>query len=264
MTQLKKLKKKIRSRSKKTGESYAAARRQVLEARRKSSAARPGILRLPPSPTPAIGKTPAPTPKKGAAKGTVSDAAVLKKTGHGLDHWFAVLDAFGAAEKGHKASATHLYESHGVPGWHCQMITVAYERARGLRATNQSCTGGFQVSVSKTLKATVAEVADSLGNARRRGQWLAEADPELARALEAAFKGPKARTITVKDAVNARLRYPWDGKAVEIRITGKPKGGSTVVADNTDLPDASSVEDRRTRWRAALEALSVHLSRSER
>jgi hypothetical protein len=144
------------------------------------------------------------------------------------------------------------------------MITVAYERARGLRATNQSCTGGFQVSVSKAMPATVAEVTDALGNGRRRAQWLAEADPELVRALEAAFKGRKARTITVKDAMNARLRYPWNGKAVEIRITGKPKGGSTVVADNTDLPDASAVDDRRTRWRVALQGLSAHLSRFER
>lgn len=261
MTERKKLKRKIRSRSQKTGESYAAARRQVLEARRKRQAARSGAPHARPLPPQARAVSPTPIPR-GSARGMVSDAAVLRKTGHGLDHWFAVLDAFGAAEKGHTASATHLYESHGVPGWHCQMITVAYEQARGLRATNQSCTGGFQVSVSKALKATVAEVADSLGNARRRGQWLAEADPELARALEAAFKGPKARTIAVKDAMNARLRYPWDGKAVEIRITGKPKGGSTLVADNTDLPDAPSVEDRRTRWRAALQALSVHLGGS--
>ena len=150
-----------------------------------------------------------------------------------------------------------------MPGWHAQMITVAYERARGLRATNQSCTGGFQVSVSKAMKATVAEVTDALGNGRRRAQWLADADPELTRALEAAFKGPKARTVTVKDAMNARLRYPWNGKAVEIRITGKPKGGSTIVADNTDLPDAAAVDDRRARWRVALLGLSAHLSRSE-
>jgi hypothetical protein len=86
-------------------------------------------------------------------------------------------------------AATHLHARHGVPGWHCQMITVAYERTRGLRASNQSCTGGFQVSVSKAV---------------------------------------------------------------------------TVMADKTDLPDAATVEDRRARWRAALQGLSAHLSRSER
>jgi hypothetical protein len=254
MTQQKKLKKRIRSRSRKTGESYTAARSHVLAARRKRSADRAVARR--PEPTSSLEKSHA-TPER--AKSVVSDAAVLKKTGQGLDYWFAVLDAFGAAEKGHTAAAAHLHASHGVPGWHGQMITVTYERARGLRATNQSCSGGFQVSSSKAMPATVAEVADALGNARRRARWLAEADPELARAFEAAFEGPKARTITVKDAMNARLRFPWDGKAVEIRITGKAKGGCTVVADNTDLPDASSVEDRRIKWRAALQQLFEHL-----
>ena len=61
----------------------------------------------------------------------------LKKTGHGLDHWFAVLDRFGAVEKGHTASARHLYEDHGVDGWYAQGITVVV-RARARRARHES------------------------------------------------------------------------------------------------------------------------------
>jgi hypothetical protein len=242
MTQQKKLKKAIRARSAKTGESYTSARRQVLLAREKPAEA--------PEPPAALPKPP--------VKGGITNESVLKKTGHGLDHWFGVLDAFGAAAKGHTATAAYLHKEHGIPGWHSQGITVAYERVRGLREVNQACTGKFQVSISKTVSATVAEVVEALKSADRRAVWLEGADPGLVQALDAAFTGAKPREVKSKGSDYAWLRFPWDGRTVEIRITGKPKG-SSVVADNGDLPDPALVEQRRAQWRVALAGLQRHL-----
>jgi Domain of unknown function (DUF4287) len=261
MTLQKKLKKSIRTRSQKTGESYTAARRQVLLARDKTAEV-PAPFPVPET----LNVLPAPetTPKprapraKPSTKGEVTDESARKKTGHGLDHWFAVMDAFGAAAKGHTATAAHLYEEHGVPGWHAQGITVAYERAHGLRELNQSCTGTFQVSVSKTVPATVAEVIDALKSAERRAAWLRDADPELVQAFDAAFTGDKPREVKTKGSDYAWLRFPW-GRTVEIRITGKPKGGASVVADNGDLASPEQVEQRRAQWRVALTGLQRHL-----
>jgi hypothetical protein len=257
MTTLKKLKQAIRARASKTGERYAAARRQVLLARRRrtSPSARPAGAPQPEARGESVRLKPAPV------RGAVSEAAVLKKTGHGLEHWFGVLDRFGAGAKGHTGAAEHLYETHGVPGWHAQGITVAYERARGLRAVNQSCTGRFQVSASKVVMVQVSEVAAAINDARRRKHWLAAADPGLAQALNSAFSGSKPRSVALKTAEYARMRYPWDGATVEIRITGKPKGGASIVADNKDLQRAELVEVRRAQWRAALASLQAYLSR---
>lgn len=244
MTLQKKLKKTIRARSAKTGESYTAARRQVLLAREKPEAT--------PEPPP-----PAPAPKPPARR-QITDESVIKKTGHGLDHWFGVLDAFGAGAKGHTDAAAFLYHEHGIPGWHAQGITVAWERERGLRQVNQACTGKYQVTVSKTVRATVAEVADALRSAERRAVWLAEAEPGLVQALDAAFTGPRPREVKLKGGY-AWLRFKWDGGTVEVRITGKPTGAS-VVADNKDLPEPALVEQRRAQWRGALEGLQRHLA----
>jgi hypothetical protein len=276
MTQQKKLKRAVRARSEKTGESYTAARRQLLKSQEKKSAQASPTESLPH--TPAIPATPAPraakstapptvktSRKKAAAstpaaspRGQVSDDSARKKTGHGLDHWFAVLDAFGAAAKGHTAAAAHLYDAHGVPGWYAQGITVAYERVHGLREMNQACNGGFQVSVTKTVPAPVAEVVAALQSAKRRQAWLAAADPELARALESAFTGPKPKEVKSKGSDFARLRFRWGATTVEIRITGKATGAS-VAADNMGLSDAGQVEERRTQWRTALASLHQHL-----
>jgi len=253
MTDQKKLKRAVRARSSKTGESYTAARRQVLAARSKSTAstAEPAPVKKP-----ALVAAPAPpTPTK---SGALTDKAAREKTGHGLEHWFAVLDAFGAAEKGHTGAADHLYTAHGVPGWHAQGITVAYERARGLRQANQSCTGKFQVSVSKTVPVPVSEVVAALRDKRRRAAWTKGADPALVAALDAAFAGPKPREVKTKGSDYAWLRFPWDGPTVVIYITGKPTGAS-VVADNSNLPEPSKVEERRAQWRVALDGLARHL-----
>ncbi len=248
MTQKKKLKKAIRSRARKTGESYTAARRQVLVARARKA---PRVVASPPPASVAASRH--------QARAVVSDAAVLKKTGQGLDHWFAVLDAFGTT-RGHGKAANHLHAGHGVPMWYAQGITVAWERARGLRVPNQSFDGTFQFSVSKTVPGSVAQVAAVLSDVRRRTEWLKGAPAELGRALQAALSGPKARQVSIKDAKHARLRYPWDGGTVEIYIDGKPKGAS-VVAYNLNLADASLVEPRRAQWRQALESLREALAR---
>ena len=257
MTQQKKLKTAIRARSRKTGESYTAARRHVLQAGRKPVAASR------PEPTPVTVVAPAASARgRTKARSHTSEAGLIKKTGHGYDHWFAVLDSFGAAAKGHTASAAHLYRDHGVPSWHCQMVTVAYERERGLRAINQSCAGDFQVNVSKVVHSSVAEVVDVLRSASRRAQWLKSADPALNRALEAALRGPKPREVKVRDAGLARLRYPWDSGRAEIAITGKPNGRTSVVASMTKLAGPEEVEERRAQWRDALEGLKEYLDRS--
>jgi hypothetical protein len=255
MTRAKKLKKAIRARSSKTGESYTAARRQVLRARRP----RPE----PKAPAPRPPSPPAAAPKARTTRGGPSEDNIVKTTGHGFDHWFAVLDRFGAGAKGHTASARHLYDAHGVPGWHAQGITVAYERARGLRAVNQACTGGFQVSISRVVPASAAEVVSVLARPEKRAAWLKLAEPTLRDAMEAAFKGPKPRQVKVKDDNNAHLRYPWgDGTTVELRITGKPASGkSSVSVGNMDLPSPEAVEVRRALWAQALDGLRAHLSR---
>jgi hypothetical protein len=232
MTHAAKLKKAIRARARKTGERYTAARRHVLGEHRR------------PAPRPA----PAPPAAATSTRG-LGEAAVRAKTGHGYDHWFAVLDAFGAAARGHTAAARHLREEHGVPGWHSQGITVAYERERGLRAMNQA-RGGFQVTVTKALAVPVTAVVAAL---RSGGPWLESADPGLRAALRHGLKPPAKGIATRADGL-ARLRYKWDATTVEMRIEPRPRGAAISIG-NMGLADAAAVEARRGRWRAALAAL---------
>lgn len=248
MTQASKLKTTVRARAARTGESYTAARRQVLAAR--AGGAHPPASRVAKAPKATTATAPERDPR--VPRGELSDRSALRSTGHGLDYWFEVLDRFGKTH-GHQKAAEYLYSEHKVKGWHAQMITVTWERKRGLRAENQSCTGAFQVSVSRSFEAPVKAVAAFINDPKSRRLWLAGAPAALARALEDAFASGKS--LEMKKPDYARMRYKWLSSVVEIRVTGKPGGKCSLVADSSDLPDAGAVPVRREAFGLALDRL---------
>ena len=100
MTQSHKLKKTIRTRARKTGESVSAARRMVLKQKPR---------------VPVATRTSATASERAVGASTLS-AALLKseprlvaRTGHGWEHWFTALDRFGAQEKGRDPGARALW-----------------------------------------------------------------------------------------------------------------------------------------------------------
>jgi hypothetical protein len=247
MTRARALKQIIRARATKTGERYTTARRHVLNSlETRGRGARPAAA---PAKTP---EAVAPPP----AKGSVSDATARAKTGHGLDHWFAVLDTFDGVAKGHTASARHLYEDHKIPGWYAQGITVAYERARGARTLHQRMSGDYEVSVTKTVNGDTRTVARAFTDAKRRGKWLPAADAELGAALIAALKAKTSKGFVIRPDGMGRYRYKWGATTVQFYLLPKGEGRTSVVVTQMKLADAASVEKRRAEWRAALGALA--------
>src|SRR5688500_4895507 len=121
MTTQQSFKRRIRSRMEKTGESYTAARAQLV-----------------PETVPGY-------------EVRYADEKVREKTGRGWRDWFDLLDEWGAAEREHPEIAAWLGAEHGVPGWWAQGITVEYEKARGLRPIGGDRDGSYNVSVSRTV-----------------------------------------------------------------------------------------------------------------
>ena len=258
MTRARALKTVIRARAAKTGERYTTARRHVLKAleHRTGSALR---IDIPPLDTKA--KTAAPPV---AAKGAVSDARTRERTGHDLAHWYDVLDRFGAAQKGHTAAARHLNEVHHVDGWYAQGITVSYERARGLRTLNQRADGKYEVSISKVVAADVKAAIAALVEPRRRSRWIGGVEPALIKALAAALRAPGSKGFIVKADGLASYRYTWDGTKVEFYVTPKGEGRASVVVANGSLASPGMIEQRRSQWRTALNALAEYLAERSR
>jgi hypothetical protein len=241
MTRARALKQVIRARAAKTGERYTTARRHILRE---------------------LNDRPKASPPQAPTNGGLSDAKSIEKTGHDLAHWFAILDRFGGIEKGHTASTELLYNEHSVPGWYCQGIVVAYERARGKRVMNQKCDGSFEVSVSKVINAAVPALVKALSDPKHRKRWSAKADAALVKALDAGLKSPKSKGVVMKPNGEARYRFKWDGMTVQLNLYPKGPGKTSIVATQQKLAGPEAVEPYRALWKAALSAIGVTVARS--
>src|SRR5882672_3317104 len=93
-------------------------------------------------------------------KAAVSDEAVKKATGKDWKQWFSLLDKHGAQKLAHRDIAELLAGKYVDSGWWAQMVTVMYERARGLRELHQTA-DGFVANVSKTFNSSLDQLYDA-------------------------------------------------------------------------------------------------------
>ena len=250
MTRARALKQVVRARVAKTGERYTTARRHILN-----------TLKLAPSrdiPSPPESDRAVAPPAPAKRAGGISEAKIRQKTGHGFDHWFDVLDRFEAVKRGHTAAARHLYEAHGVDGWYAQGITVAYERARGVRAVNQRCDGVYEVSVSKVVAGGAIAVITALTDPERRRR-LKVSDDRLTRMLGAALEASTSKGFVVRPDGQGRFRYKWDETTVQFHLVPRAGNKVSVVVTNMKLASAKMVEQRRAQWREMLNSLQAIL-----
>jgi len=222
MTRQKDLKRIVRARMSKTGESYTTARARLLEKTRPA---------------------PAPTARDLARAG-MSDDAVRAKTGRTWREWVDVLDAIGALEMRHADIARHLRAEHGLPSWWSQTVTVGYERIRGLRDVGQRRGGTYDVHRSRTLPVPLARLYRAFSSRAVRARWIGGAAPVV-------------RTSRV--AKSMRMTWP-DGTDVQVVFTAKGPAKSQVAIQHGRLPGKSAAERVRAEWGARLDALAASLA----
>jgi uncharacterized protein YndB with AHSA1/START domain len=219
MTTQKTFKRRVRARMAKTGESYTAARRQLINA---------GDQPDPGTPT---------------FQTVVSDERMVEATGHRHDEWFARLDAWGGTTHTHTEIARYVVEELGVPGWWAQSITVSYERARGMRAVGQM-RDGWRINASKTVNVAVEELFDAVVEERLRKEWLPDVDLGQRTATR-----PKS----------ARFDWEDGSTRVVVTLEAKGPSKATVFVSHERLPDADTAEAMKAYWRSALVDLKAHL-----
>src|SRR5213076_1467118 len=143
MPKQKDLKRIVRSRMEKTGESYTAARLQLVRKKEVDYAQLAGMR----------------------------DASLQQRTGRTSARWVHVLDDAGASSKAHREIAEYV-SSLGTRNWWTQTVTVGYERIRGLREKGQRRDGGYRANKSRTLDVPVGRVFAEFASDRARARWL--------------------------------------------------------------------------------------------
>lgn len=205
MTRQHTFKRAVRARMQKTGESYTAARAVML----------------------------AGDEQAGGVPMTMSDEAIERRTGHGWEHWFDLIDEWGGTRRTHREIAAWLASEHRIGGWNAQSITVSYERARGGRAVGEKA-DGFAITASKTVNVPVERLFDAFVDPDERRSWLL--DGEL---RERTANRPKA------------ARFDWGDGTTRVVVGFDSKGAekSVVSLEHQRLFDAEEADRMKTYWR---------------
>jgi len=162
----------------------------------------------------------------------ISDEAVRKATGKDWKEWFTLLDKAGAREIDHEGIVAVLGEKGAGPWWQ-QMVTVAYERERGLREKYQKA-GGFSAGASKTIGAPLAKVY---------------------RAFQARVK--KEPGVEIRRATPEKsMRLTWkDGTSVSVYFGAKGEAKCQIAIEHEKLEGQKGVAQRKKYWRDFLASL---------
>jgi hypothetical protein len=236
MTRQKSFKRRVRARMDKTSERYTAARRQLLA---KAAGAEPAEA-LGPTAPPAPAEPAAAPPAAPGAKGPYSDEVVRSNTGRSWDEWFALLDAWGAVERPHPEIARWLGEEHGVGGWWAQGVTVAYERARGLRAPGQRRDGSWEVNASKTVAVPVERLYAAFTDPAVRERWL---------------PGAAFEVRTAQPGRSIRANWEDGPTRLAIGFTALGDAKSQVALTHQGIPDPGTADRLKAFWRERVAVL---------
>lgn len=227
MTNQKDFKRLVRQRMQKTGESYTAARVVLHQA-------------TPPRPSPPT----RPPATDYATLAGLSDESVKAKTGCGWEKWVYVLDRANADQWPHAKIAAHLHEKYRVGDWWAQMVTVGYERIKGLRAIGQRRDGGFEQSRSRTLPVSIATAYRAFKDGRTRAKWL-----------------PDVKLIIRTAIADRSMRISWpDGTSIHVYFTAKGAGKTQVTVTHLKLADAAAATRAKIYWGERLDALAAWAS----
>jgi uncharacterized protein YndB with AHSA1/START domain len=213
----------VRGRMRKTGESYTAARSQLLKRQ--------------PIPT-----APTPSPDYAALAGR-SDAALKAATGCTWDRWVRALDRVEAHGWTHRDIARHVREKYRVTSWWAQTVTVGYERIKGMRAVGQRRDGSFEATKSRTFGVPLTRLYRAFADGRTRARWLPGVD------------------LIVRTATAGRsMRVTWpDRTSVSIGFASRGRGKSQVAVQHEKLPDRAAATALKQFWTERLAALEAVL-----
>ncbi|MFO0828858.1 MAG: SRPBCC family protein [Phycisphaerales bacterium] len=205
-----------------------------------------------------------------ARKSAISDEAVERATGKGIKDWCAILDRFDVVRRGHTKAARHLREEFGLSDWWSQMVTVLYERVRGLREYGQRPDGGFSLDVQRRIKCAASRAFDAFAQPAELARWFTTSARGTAVVGEryATADGDKGQWLVVERP--KRLAFTWDNKAhcprtrVEVTFTPAGRGAVVVRLTHDRLGSAEDREHMREGWTWAMDSLRSYLETGDR
>lgn len=172
----------------------------------------------------------------------ISNKAVQNATGKNWEKWFKILDKEGSTSKSHKEIAGWLKNNFNISGWWSQMITVQYERDRGMRQLHER-KDGFVAGKTKTFHVPVKKLYRAWFDPSQRRQWMENPDFNIRSATK-----------------NNSIRIIWPDKTnVTVYFAVKGENKTQISIQHTRLKSKEEVSHYKIYWHTQLTNLGAHL-----
>ncbi len=197
----------------------------------------------------------------------VTDAACKKATGKTLKQWIAELDKRGGTDQKRRDAINWLYDQMGKDMWWSTTAWVEFERSHGVVNKKDGLAEGYNICVTKTIVAPVADVYRAWTGAAPLKKWYgsgmkAKVSDGGAFEDEGGNSGEYLRVRADKD-----LRFTWNhAKAeastrVDVAFADKGKGKTGITLNHQRIQNRGEADGLRNAWGAAFEKLKELLER---
>jgi uncharacterized protein YndB with AHSA1/START domain len=194
----------------------------------------------------------------------VTDAACKEATGRTLKDWYKALDARGTNLQ-RRDTVQWLSGEMDKDIWWSTTVWVEYERSKGVVNKKDGLIEGYNICVTKSIAASVADVYSAFSKPDELAKWFG--------------KGVKASVVDggsfedkdgnsgeyLRVRPNKDLRFTWKGigsdsaTQVDVAFADKGKGKTGITLTHNRIQTRAEADGLRAAWGDAFDRLKAQL-----
>lgn len=201
-------------------------------------------------------------PSKAATR--VSDESSVRATGKTSAEWYVLFDENHGHLWSH-AERIGFVRRHGVEaGWWQQVITVNYERARGLRLLGETKGAGFEFGISRTFPVTPEKAWQRLTQGIGLEAWAGDGtEVEMRKGAHQDRKGKRIEVRGYTPDVRVRLAITEPGvpqRTIQMSVVPSASGKASVRFHEENLPGIAARKRAERKWNDIMDEVESILS----
>jgi|GEM_PF-3640264 len=193
----------------------------------------------------------------------VSDEATKRATGKTAAEWSAIFDQENAHLWSHKERVGMLRRYGLEAPWWLQVITVNYERSRGIRLLGEASGAGFEFGISRTMPASPEEAWAFLTTGPGLEAWAGVGvEVELKKGASQQMHGKRIEVRGLTPGVRLRLAKTAPGipqRTFQMSVTPAPDGRCSVRFHEERLPGVAARRKAERKWNEIMDEIGVML-----
>lgn len=195
----------------------------------------------------------------------VTDAACRKATGRTMTEWFAALEAEGDVAQKRRDAINWLHAQMNKDLWWCTTVWVEFERSKGIVNRKDGLAEGYNICVTKTIAAPVADVFRAWTDVRQLNRWFGDGVQAKVADQGTFDDGCGNRGEFLRVRKDKDLRFTWNNDTavsetrVDVAFADKGKGKTGLTLNHQRIQNRKEADGLRRAWGAAFDELKALL-----